>query len=250
MLRLLALSLLLGPLGPRPAAAQSALEERAIREATALVESGDHRGAVEVLRRARGVTPSSRVDVNLAVSLSAIGALTEARELLTGVVASDSANPLVVEEAEGLLARVEARLARVTVSTEAAEHDAVLVVDGRRQGPAREVTEVALDPGSHLFEVRRRSGATLARHRRRVEEGTTATIELRPVTAPIVMVAGPEAPRAAMTSAPPAAEDPTPWIVVGASAAAVVVAGIVAAVVVASTSSSASELDPITVGGR
>lgn len=236
---------------PGTASAQGALEELAIREASALVEAGDHRGAVEVLQRARVLAPGPRIDVNLAVSLGAIGALSEARELLTAVVANETANPLVVEEAEGLLARVEARLARVTVTTEETARDAILVVDGQRRGPVQEVTEVALDPGSHVFEVRRPSGVTLARHRRRVREGDAATIELRPVSAPLVMVAAPAGPSASMTSAaPPAAEDLTPWIVIGASAAAVVIAGVVAAIVLASTASGSSELDPIMVGER
>jgi hypothetical protein len=206
-------ALLLALASPARAQSETAAEEL-LRLGVALVDAGEHAGAVAWLERARELEPSDRIDLVLAESLVALGEYRRAEQLLARLEGDSSVNPLVAELARERLTALRARMGVVVVSVAPLPERAWLSVDGRR-AELRSTTELRLWPGPVRLAVVSHDGTVLARTRALVHERGLTSVELAPVvveSAPRIEHRRAVELRAIDDAPPPASFDPWPWI--------------------------------------
>lgn len=170
---------------PATTAAARSLFERG----AAAADAGDHTTAADLLRRSLALRPSPVVAFNLAQSLTALGELVEASELLVRVE-RDATNDALRHAAEGLRAQVSPRLAHVTVLVTPSETDATVQLDGTELPAALRGAPTPVDPGAHLV-VALRGGEEVARAEVTVAEAETRELSLT-VPEPVPVAIEPE----------------------------------------------------------
>lgn len=143
-------------------AEQTALARSLFREGVSLATEERYPEAVERFRRVHELQPTPGVAYNLAAALVHTGELVEASELLRSAVASPDASAQVAEQARGLLAETEARIAHLTVRVEGATEGASLFLDGEPLRTAALGVAMPLDPGPHVVDARRGSDVVAA----------------------------------------------------------------------------------------
>lgn len=202
---------------PSPSRAQAVDRQAAARalfeEGVAHADAGRWNDAADRFSRAHSLRPTPEIAYNLSTALARVGHLVSAAELLRQVIDDPQATARVRAAAEARLAEVDRRLCHVTVHVEGAG-PARVWLDGRPLDAAAIGVAVAVDPGTHVLEVR--TGARTASSRTvTLSDGKRETIvleapapDLQAVRPPPVLAAPAVAPRAAdVVAAPPARSD-------------------------------------------
>lgn len=141
-----------------PDAQRTAIARALFEEGLALADRGAWPEAADRFRRAHGVRSSPPIRFNLAHSLSRIGRVVEAVEMLHGVEGDVQAAPDVRASARELRARLERRLGRLHVEVSGAPDDARIVLDETELPPEAAGVAFPVDPGAHS--VRLMSGSS------------------------------------------------------------------------------------------
>ncbi len=163
------------------ATAAGAGAERDVRRARALFAEGlsfvdrrDFASAEDRFRRCLALRSSPVVEYNLASVLAEQGEVTEAAELLRGLVERDDVSARLRRAGAIRLERIERRTARVRLSLRGASESAVVTIDGRSIPDA--AAPILVDPGRHEIAARdRRSAAGVTID---VAAGATADVVL------------------------------------------------------------------------
>jgi len=146
------------------------------REATRLVQEGDHPGAVEMFRTAYQRFPNPKILWNLAVVLGRMGKNAEAADVYAELIRNPRSEEPKKVEAAKLLAALDAQVGKVRI--EVAPPGGRVVLDGREIGTGTSFT-VRVDPGSHTV-VAERVGSPPAAATFDVLAGTERAVTLRP----------------------------------------------------------------------
>jgi hypothetical protein len=248
--RLSFVSLLLFALVSAPAAAQRAgREEGAPRagsedaaerarayfnEGLALADRGDWPSAVEQFEQALALRDAPSIRINLAVSLSHLGRLTEALEHLDGDLSAAPAE--LRQQAHDLRVEIEPRVGRLVPRVREPDPSCV-VIAGRRELPSTTLEPIAFDPGSVTVRLVC-SGVQADSVEVVVPEGGAAHVVLA------------RAPGAAIDTTPPStsgSDDTWLWVGVGLGAAALVGAAVAVGVVLSQPSHATGDFDPPTL---
>lgn len=169
-----------GVAAPAPAPADQAERRSAARalfqEGLTHADAGRWQQAADRFSRAHSLQPTPEITYNLSTALTRVGRLVSAGELLRQV-SDDGAASARVREAAGLrLVEVQKRLAYATVHVEP-PGPARVWVDGRPLDAAAIGVPFAIDPGTHVFELR--AGARTAASRTlSLAEGERETVTL------------------------------------------------------------------------
>jgi hypothetical protein len=260
-LRLGTLSLLVGAalLGGAPAA--HAQDERDSASARALFEEGvklakvpDWTQAADRFERSLELRRSPVVAWNLATAWIELGRLVEASELLREIVRDEKAKKPLKKDAEKVLAEIEPRIGKLTVSVaKGSEPPPEVRVDDRALAPASIGAAMPADPGQTRVTALR-DGNIVFDQTVTIASGGSQTVEIalralgpKPTPAPVVVPTPEETARSAPREEPaPYAEEPyeepeesdsifeSPifWVAAGV----LVAGGVVTAVLVASSS--------------
>ncbi len=221
----LALTCSLGVMSPAAATAEAPSEEvRALfDEGVSLVDRRRWAEAEDRFRRCLAIRRSPVIEYNLASALDAQGELAEAASLLHGILEQPSSPAALRRASAARLARIEPRLAHVTVVLTGARSDAVVSIDGRPIPLERVGAPIALDPGRHEFAARdRRSEAVVALE---ADEGDSLEVELAlrvPTPREAAAMAGPGEPMA--SDRPAAYRRPWVWVAVSTAVVGVIIA--------------------------
>jgi hypothetical protein len=157
---------------------QSASARRLFREGLGHADAGRWREAADSFTRAYSIRPSPEIAYNLSTSLTHLDRLVSSAELLRQVASDPDATPPVRAAAEARLAQVLPRLAHLTIELRAAD-GGQLWLDGRPLDRLAVGTPVAVDPGSHLVELRSGAHATASRALS-LDEGAHEVVVLGP----------------------------------------------------------------------
>lgn len=151
-------------LGPANEESAEAREARETAQARALYEEGvaaaEHKDwslAADRFRRAQSLRPSSATAFNLATALEHLGKLVEAAELVRPSLRSPNCPPEVKQAAEALVARIEPRLATLTIRLVGDRRGTQVDLDGAALWPSQLDVGIPVDPGFHDIVVRRGS---------------------------------------------------------------------------------------------
>lgn len=208
--------------------------------------------AEDRFRRALAFRDSPVIAFNLASVLAKQSELTEASELLHGVLRASDAPASVRDPAQALLAEIEPRLSKLTVEVQGAAAGDSIALDGRPLRDAELGVALPVDPGVHSL-VAVRGGERLVSDSVRVAEGRSEhivldlppveSVDLTPV--PVAATSGSSVPDEAPWSEPLDEEESggASWLLwTGIGVAAVGVA--VVAVVLATGASTTKTEEP------
>jgi tetratricopeptide (TPR) repeat protein len=179
-----------------------ALARALFEEGITLADQGDWAGAADRFERAHTLKPTSGTAFNWASALAATGKLTQAAELLEGVLRDPKAAPELKQESEKKLAEIAPRRAKLKLHV-AHEVSATghVHVDGREWPRAAWDVAMPVDPGHHEA-VCQDDGRELSRAEITLQEGELQTLTLSPAAiaeaapaAPVKPDSAPEAPR-------------------------------------------------------
>lgn len=143
---------------------------RALLEARNASERGDQAGAAEAFARAYALRPDPRTALQLAAAEESLGKWRAASGDLTRALASSGLSEAEQAAAAQRLAALKARMPQLRIVLEHAAGDEEVVIDGVPEASALAGYDVALDPGPHSVEIRRRSDV-LSRREISVTEG-------------------------------------------------------------------------------
>jgi hypothetical protein len=164
-----------------PAMAQSgrdrALARSLFTEGVELAQQGRHGDAAERFRRAYTLVDAPTVAHNLAMSLSHLGKLVEASELLRVVLRHGDADEGLRELARDTLREVEPRIARLTVQVEGEFGEAQIRLDSEPLVAAALGVPVPVDPGTHQVTAVR-GGETVATESVTLGEGQSQSVSI------------------------------------------------------------------------
>lgn len=141
---------LLTSIGSAQGSHELTLARALFEEGVTLADQGDWAGAADRFERAHTLKPTSGIAFNWASALSAIGKLTQASELLEGVIRDPKATPELKQESEKKLAAIAPRRAKLKlhVDPNLPEHTEVSV-DGDPWPRAVWGVAMPVDPGPH-----------------------------------------------------------------------------------------------------
>jgi hypothetical protein len=207
-----------------------ALARALFEEGITLADRGDWAGAADRFGRAHSLKPTAGIAFNWASALAQTGHLTQASELLEGVIRDPKAAPELKAESEKKLAEIAPRRPKLTlrVSPELPA-DATVLLDGRSFPRAAWDVAMPVDPGRHEAVCQDAQQAELARAEITLGEGESKELTLaRP--APVIVQAAPVVPekRADHETRKPLYKNWILWTSVGVA----LVAGAVAVAVV------------------
>jgi hypothetical protein len=136
--------------GPTQNGHEVALARALFEEGITLADRGDWAGAADRFERAHTLKPTSGTAFNWASALAATGALTQASELLEGVLRDPKAAPELKTESEKKLAEIAPRRAKLRLKVAADVPDGSRIeVDGRDWPKAAWDVAIPVDPGHH-----------------------------------------------------------------------------------------------------
>jgi len=205
--------------------------------------------AEDRFRRALAFRESPVIAFNLASVLAKQAELTEASELLHGVLRRDDAPASVRDPARALLAEIEPRLSKLTVEVRGVSERDTIALDGRTLRRAELGVPLPIDPGVHSV-VATRDGKRLVSDSVRVSEGRTGRVVLDlpdtvPDLTPATAIAAPVEPAPVYDEQPWSEERAdsggASWLIWTGVGVAVVGAAVVAVVLIRNNSKSETE---------
>jgi tetratricopeptide (TPR) repeat protein len=158
-----------------------ALARALFEEGITLADQGDWAGAADRFGRAHSLKPTSGTAFNWASALAATGKLTQASELLEGVLRDPKAAPELIQESQKKLAEITPRRAKLRLHV-APELSATghLHVDGQEWPRAAWDVAMPVDPGQHEA-VYRDAERELSHGEITLQEGEQQTLTLSPM---------------------------------------------------------------------
>ncbi len=155
-------------------------------EGVAFVDQRRWEDAEARFRECLAIRRSPVIEYNLASALEAQGEVAEASLLLARILSKPDVPPALRRASEALLARIEPRLAYLTVRITGALDGTSLRVDGAEVAPERIGERMAVDPGPHRVEVRSDAGESIEEVEAAAGESLTVQIAV-PVTSPVAL---------------------------------------------------------------
>jgi len=226
----LALTLGVGSLGPRDAAAQDAAELQEARDkfqkALALQTGGDWAGALALLKEVAAVRSTPQVRFNIALCEENLGQLVAAvgDYELAAADARSAGDHEVVEEAQRRLAELKGRIPKIVVARGINADTATITLDGVTLGDQVIGKEMNVDPGPHVITARA-AGFESFRTTVRVDEAETQRVEvtLEPTPGAVAPLPPPPPPKV-----PPetSTNETAAYIVGGVGVASLATAGV------------------------
>jgi hypothetical protein len=162
----------------------------AYKKGSALFVEGKFVAAIEVFEEAYRLSPNFRVQCSIALCYQGLGNAVEAAQRYRRCLREGGEKSKFGNELKASLAKMEKLVVHVEVNSPG--EGGTVYLDGERQG--RAPRQLAVNPGSHVIEVRRRQ-ARAARATIKVAGGETKVLELVPVPEAQVQVPVPETPR-------------------------------------------------------
>lgn len=157
---------------------QTALARSLFEEGVKRADRGDWVGAADRFGRAYSLKPTPGIAFNWARAQSETGHLLHARELLRDVLRDAGADPALKRESESLLTTLDARIARLRVSTAREPSEATQIeVDGNSWPRAAWGFPSPIDPGEHEV-VCSEHGEEIARVKVTLREGESRDLTL------------------------------------------------------------------------
>lgn len=169
-------TLILVQLFAAPAVAEPDPAARAFAKGKQLFEEKRYVGAIEAFEEAYRLKPHFMVQCSIARCYENMNRFVLAAERYQQCLKEGAGASRMAAKITASLEAVEAQISRVTVRSPRPGDE--IFVDGRSAG--RTPSEVALNPGSHVIEVRR-EGAKPARETLKTLGGEARTLELAPV---------------------------------------------------------------------
>ena len=146
------------------------------RDGAKLFDDGDYVGAIDAFKKAYRLRPHYLVRCNVARCYEQLSNMVEAARHFKLCLDEGGRKSNVADRARVGLGRVKKRIAFAPVNSPG--KGGIVYVDGEKVGPAPQ--RVALNPGSHLIEVRR-DGALPASLKITVRGGETKKLTLTPL---------------------------------------------------------------------
>jgi len=132
--------------------ARETAQARALyEEGVAAAESEQWALAADRFERAQSLRPSAATAYNLAAALDHLGRLVEAAEVLRAMLRDESTPAQVRTAANTSLARIEPRIATLTIHVSGASDDTRIVLDGVPLKPLQLDVGIPVDPGMHVI---------------------------------------------------------------------------------------------------
>lgn len=223
--------------------ARETAQARALyEEGVAAAETQDWKLAADRFGRAQSLRPSAATAYNLAAALGHLDRCVEAAELLRATLRDDQAPSSVRDSARTLLARLEPRVATLTIRLRGASVGVSVELDGDPLKASQLDVGMPVDPGRHTV-VARRDGEPLEERTVDTDEGTAREVTLeipepgkdgtRAIDLSVATSPAPPPPAPPLRRAPPADGSILTtwwfWTAVGVVATGAIVAGIVIA---------------------
>jgi len=191
---LLAAALFVGHLSAGTASAQgdaqnTALARALFEEGVSLADQTRWEQAVDRFQRALALRDAPAIRFNLGHSLSRLGRLVEASEMLRTVEGHPDSDDAVRVHARAVREDVEGRLAHLTIRLGGETAGVLVVLDDRELPEAALGVPVPVDPGEHRV-VATRDGRVVARERASLGEAESHVTVLRLDEGPIPGDAG------------------------------------------------------------
>ena len=195
---------------PASLADETKQAREAYKKGSALFVEGKFVAAIEVFEEAYRLSPNFRVQCSIALCYQSLGNAVEAAQRYRRCLREGGEKSKFGSELKASLAKMEKLIVHVEVNSPG--EGGAVYLDGERQGRAPQ--KLAVNPGSHVIEVRRRH-ARAARATIKVAGGETKVLELVPVPEAQVEVPVP-ASQPASQPAPSRRRVPQYWFWTGA----------------------------------
>lgn len=158
---------------------QTAIARSLFEEGVTLADRGDWQGAADRFGRAYSLKPTAGIAFNWAKAQQENGQLLHAQELLRSVVRDPAADPALKRESEASLRALEARTAKLRITTSwKPRDDNTIEVDGALWPRAAWGYASPIDPGKHVI-VCKEDDDVVARAEITLRQGETRSLTLK-----------------------------------------------------------------------